>query len=83
MVFFNNSEEAKTKKIIKNNIGLIVGFFALRPIAEPNGFDTVIKIKGDYFEKVGNSSGFLVSEKGLIATNYHPISDRKLVYKIF
>lgn len=83
MGFLFKTEEEKTKNIIKNNINLIVGIFALKPLHEPTGKEIAIKIKGEYYEKIGNSSGFLVSEKGLIATNYHPISDRKLVYKIF
>ncbi len=83
MIFSINSEERKTKTIIKDNIESIVGIFALKPIADSDDKASKIKIKGQCYEKIGNSSGFFVSEKGLVATNYHPISDRKLVYKIF
>lgn len=83
MIFFNTNEDSKTKKIIKNNLDLIVGIFALKPVINPTGQEPLIKIKNECFEKIGNSSGFFVTDNGLIATNYHPISDRKLVYKIF
>lgn len=70
-------------KTIKQNLPSIVGIFALKPIEKPISDITVIKIKNEYFEKIGNSSGFIVDRSGLVATNYHPISNRKLVYKIF
>jgi len=79
-IYFN--QDKKITNIIKNNLSSIVGIFALKPISGNSIDNTTIKIKNEYFEKVGNSSGFIVTSNGLIATNYHPISNRKLVYKI-
>lgn len=93
MIFQNY--EARLKTIIKDSLPSIVGIFALKPLGKQNedtaSIETltanaapgsILKIKNEYFEKVGNSSGFIASPNGLVVTNFHPISNRKLVYKI-
>jgi len=80
MIF--QSTESKIINNIKQALPSIVGIFALKPIDSPTS-EINIRIKNEYFEKVGNSSGFIATADGLIATNYHPLSNRSLVYKIF
>jgi S1-C subfamily serine protease len=83
MLNFLYNPDKKIINIINKTIPSIVGIFALKPINKPTSDVTIIRIKDEYFEKIGNSSGFIVSSNGLVATNYHPISNRQLVYKIF
>jgi len=76
------NQDKKIVNIIKRNLPSIVGIFALKPISNNSINNSTVKIKNEYFEKIGNSSGFIVTSNGLIATNYHPISNRTLTYKI-
>ncbi len=79
---FNSNPDKKITKIIKQSLPSVVGIFALKQIDKPNSNNSIINIKKEYFEKIGNSSGFIVDKSGLVATNYHPISNRKLTYKM-
>ncbi len=81
MIFQNI--ESIIPKVIKHSLPSIVGIFALKPVDQPSPENTIIRIKNDYFEKVGNSSGFIATSNGLVVTNYHPLFNRQLTYKIF
>lgn len=76
------TNDQKIIQIIRKNLPTIVSIFALKPTDQPPSHGMAIKIRDEYFEKVGNSSGFIATANGLIITNFHPISNRQLVYKI-
>jgi S1-C subfamily serine protease len=78
----SETSDQKIIQIIRKNLPTIVSIFALKPISQPLNHSVTISIKDEYFEKVGNSSGFIATTNGLIVTNFHPISNRQLVYKI-
>jgi serine protease Do len=81
-MFFTLNSDKKIIQIIKQSLPSVVGIFALKPTNSPSPNNSIVKIKNEYFEKIGNSSGFIVDKIGLVATNYHPISNRKLTYKM-
>ncbi len=78
----SETSDQKIIQIIRKNLPTIVSIFALKPISQLLNHSVTISIKDEYFEKVGNSSGFIATTNGLIVTNFHPISNRQLVYKI-
>ncbi|HRZ29214.1 MAG TPA: hypothetical protein P5052_00030 [Candidatus Paceibacterota bacterium] len=80
-LFKTETNDNKIINIIHKNLPTIVSIFALKPI-DASTNNTNLKIKNEYFEKIGNSSGFIATTNGLVITNFHPISNRQLVYKI-